>query len=327
MRNNVVVWYKTREELGPNEEPEIHINLCDPGTNDGGTFLDVGIMIFEMQKVEKVCFYLPFHTKEFALLNKSLSNARLLAAIFNDEIEVEVLDPQTNTIIVKRGAGADRPFLLIDHEDGFCDGKERRVFDTIRGDDGGELIQISVEKITQFYAREVARCKNVYFRMRFKYEGNGFVHLFKPTDAPFLSGHEQTKVFDFRLNSKREIDQRLWGRIKSDNGKMLFSNIWLFLIKDSKDAFEFSAPEVRKARILENDLWKGYMPTEMCEGILFVYYLNKSNNASDLRLVARFRHDHRTKKTILMYVAVFLLLSVISSLAANWIFQQIASGH
>jgi len=322
-QNNLIVWYtlnNKNKSLGKNKEPELHINIWDFEPQTKMNFFDIGVLIFEYKKFNSLKIHFPSGNVKVDNLAEIMATDRsLIPSIFNDMTETS-FDTDQTYMFVKREEGED--FFMP------LNGKSKND----RGQNFFEIINNADETTIDFDCQKIStqkiKCSNVYFRLRFtSLTDELFRKVYMPANFLLESGFENTDMFDFRINSQRDIEDRVKSEIRNRKGKKVFSKIHIFLMKCAKDTLTFSAPPITNARMLELGRWEKYLGDHNNEDKYLAYHWREKVNIDEAKVVVTFKRHKSSWGTIFAYVLIFVLLSIFCNLMSSCIYGKLIQNH
>lgn len=283
-------------------------------------YLDIGIKIGDYRELLNVVFSFPFQlTKEnivdLAPMMSTKGNASL---VFNEECEIETKNEYTIVQIPKDEKSNDKLlifplkqavediFELTDYED--------RSYITIKFDTFRRYLETNVE---------LDAYPSLYIRFRLKDVDLHNVMYFdsEPFNKSLDSAFSGTRIFDFKINEKRNINKNIAARMDIQGETLAEFNQVHFLVMEpsSYDMVSYSQNQMT-CRELEKDLWDEYLKVELNDnaGHILAYHWKKkakdtNHKISDFSCFAKINYQKMQIKTVLAYVLVVLGLGVIGS--------------
>jgi len=174
---------------------------------------------------------------------------------------------------------------------------------------GGSIVSIRVPK-------ELANEKH-YYRIRLK---NPYVdsisHIYAPPNSVLESAFSQTELADFRVNEKRNLDDSLLRRMRSE-GEVSFSKTHLFLMREANEDYVYSHRPPNSSRQLELDLWKGYVAKHYLTDRIIAYQWKETGKHDSFSAFIKFRFLRSNRLTIATFIAVVIGLGVLAGVLAN----------
>lgn len=282
-------------------------------------YLDIGIKIGDYRELLNVVFSFPFQlTKEnivdLAPMMSTKSNASL---VFNEECEIETKNEYTIVQIPKNEIDNDKLlifplkqavediFELTDYED--------RSYITIKFDTFRRYLETNVE---------LDAYPSLYIRFRLKdVELHNILYFdSEPFNKSLDSAFSGTRIFDFKINEKRNINKSIAARMDIQGESLAEFNQVHFLVMEpsSYDMVSYSQNQMT-CRELEKDSWNEYLEelNDKAGHILAYHWKKKAKDTnhkiSDFSCFAKINYQKMQIKTVLAYVLVVLGLGVIGS--------------
>lgn len=282
-------------------------------------YLDIGIKIGDYRELLNVVFSFPFQlTKEnivdLAPMMSTKSNASL---VFNEECEIETKNEYTIVQIPKDEKDNDKllifplkqavedVFELTDYGD--------RSYITIKFDTFRRYLETNVE---------LDAYPSLYIRFRLKDVELHNVLYFdsEPFNKSLDSAFSGTRIFDFKINEKRNINKSIAARMDIQGESLAEFNQVHFLVMEpsSYDMVSYSQNQMT-CRELEKDSWNEYLEelNDKAGHILAYHWKKKAKDSNhkvrDFSCFAKINYQKMQSKTVLAYVLVVLGLGVIGS--------------
>lgn len=315
---SLAVWYH-----GPDEGAslDIHLNYWKlPSQNNSfSRFLDIGFNLQEASKVKKIFIYFPFsiNTKDITDLTHVIAGGRveLLSAIFNEDYkkttsstsDYHKITDQRGNVIFHMYELSDSSFSILNNF-------------------GGSTISIELP-------REGIKKDKTY--LRFRISGKvmeGFCKEEKNISSIFNSAFTRAEIFDFRINSKRHLPNKLFEEISRENSFVL-KKIHLFYICSYRENYVLSHKPFFSARKLEEEIWDEYISgslekPSMQEKDTIIAYHWKQKEKEDtpieefsVLLKTTFRHYNWT--TITCYLLFLTIFTMIAGVLSNYVYSDV----
>lgn len=282
-------------------------------------YLDIGIKIGDYRELLNVVFSFPFQlTKEnivdLAPMMSTKGNASL---VFNEECEIETKNEYTIVQIPKNEIDNDKllifplkqavedVFELTDYGD--------RSYITIKFDTFRRYLETNVE---------LDAYPSLYIRFRLKdVELHNILYFdSEPFNKSLDSAFSGTRIFDFKINEKRNINKSIAARMDIQGESLAEFNQVHFLVMEpsSYDMVSYSQNQMT-CRELEKDSWNEYLEelNDKAGHILAYHWKKKAKDSNhkvrDFSCFAKINYQKMQSKTVLAYVLVVLGLGVIGS--------------
>lgn len=198
---------------------------------------------------------------------------------------------------------------------------------------GGTLITISQHALASL-ARQSDTPHRGYFRLRISPKANNsrpFLKTINPKDRAWNSGFDQIEYIDCRMNEARTLPTSIeTAAVGTPNGIAMTSRVVFLAVVPVVSAVTSSHAEWHKSRLLENEIWEGYVPDGLEKGMV-VYHWRKifsGDKTKPLQGFSAFVKMQTRKSDLLiigMYILMAFLLGVIGSLTASY-FQSFFVG-
>lgn len=219
-------WYKLNSaQKGPDyldqkketlEQPtiDLHVNfwfLGDiPKHKTNQPYLDIGVQISQYKGLENIIFSFPFMLPDENIedLAPKMSSKENASIVFNEECEIETKSEYTVVSI------PDKDKLLIFPLDQAVEG----IYN-IEKYKGRSYIEIKFEQFEKYLKTniELSDYNNIYIRFRIKETDLKNILYFdsEPFNKSLDSAFSGTRILDFKINEKRNIDKNIVARMDS----------------------------------------------------------------------------------------------------------------
>jgi hypothetical protein len=333
---SMAVWYAneagTHENISSGEEPKatLHFNLWHfkPEKERQKTFLDIGLLLHDAEKVGDIFFYIP--TKNSGTFNESVTdlapkfkNIDTVTGVFNEPLSCEVREDK----FIHLNKGTDsKENVLFARMKPLDDDEWERVCDQSTGD-LGTIIKIKKMAIDRVL-NELPSGACIYFRFRFKFfksSKNPFIQTIKPGDFHLLSGFERLDCVDFRLNELRNLPSSISSRLRDSASKRFgIQEINFLLATDAKADYVSGHRQFHKCRMLERGLWREYVEGNLPAHMVIYHWKVPHGQGSDVpfrefNAFLKFRVREANWKTILRFVIIAGVVGAIGSYISNYI--------
>lgn len=307
------LWYKNNNESNNIPVFSIHINFWSESVkkDSGSPDLDVGIKIKNFKSVNELIFHCPFvivesDVKDLASKLCKLENANI---VFNTDGVIQTKKPYSVYSFKKNGN--EEKLLLFpliqDLEEIYYlneeDNKTDIVFNFLTFN---EYLKNKIEfaEINQVYIR---------FRISSTELKNSIYFDCEPSNKSFESAFSGTRIFDFKINEKRNLGSKTIAKI--DLQKYLFpqiDNIHLLVMEPSSYDVESFANKQMTCRELEGELWDDYFGANInySKGRILAYHWKFENECSCLIKV---KYSKTNVVTLIAYIVMALALGVLGS--------------
>jgi hypothetical protein len=287
-------------------------------------FVEIGILIDDIQQVESISIYLPLAVSRGQVTDCApyLAKAEFAQGIFNEVLAVTA-----------PAAGGPRCVVLLDQTGGiFC-----RVHSFTFGSSGIDATELEIAaqgggavlSITPAAVKEsclhLAPPAKVYFRLRIslgqKREDNPFVKVILPQDRLFQSGFDEIEYIDFRVNEARTLPTAIEHRMRTDKAKGAPIDFRLFAFLTAvpvHSELSVSNTPSHKMRLLESS-WNGYVPSGIPDGMVVYHWKRQANlkPISDFSAFVKLQTRRSSVSILCKYLVIAFLFGLTGNLAAS----------
>lgn len=317
------VWCKMTEEGG--KEPSIEklqINLWDleKCKSDQGPFIDFGLQIDNIDKLQSIKIYIPFALEENDIkdLSERIADAETARLLFNDNNYDSATSGNFNYLSYqdeKDGKKINKTMLIIPFESKNL-GKKYIEIESITNDleeSNGTILKLFIDQIASDLH---GKFDEAYIRFRIvspKIYNSLFCKI-KKKNLFLESGFTALKVVDLKINKKRNIPQSICHNLEQASFTFAkFSMIHFFIMeKAQNDVIPLSSQVFTDCRMLEEGAWDTYLSMEMTPQ-RFVVYHSKVKEKCDYSFVAKILESTTNWKIIWAYIGIVILLGLVSS--------------
>lgn len=306
---SIAIWYKRNQELTPIiSEVELHFNLwkIPNGTKSHLRFLDIGVKLTNTIGIDELKLYFPHRiaNDDFEdIVDKFINRPDLVSAIFNENYNTTSLA----TSKFHKITDSDGSFVFNIYQTSTNDV-------SLEGKYSGTIIKI--------------RCPNsnekIYFRFRIKGTFlDSLSTIQNPSNAFVQSAFSKTEMIDFRINEARDLNHSLLEEIAKENKLKISKAHFFFICSYNEDVLGSHQP-YRSCRNLENYRWINYVGSDkLSTHQIFLAYHWRVEDKTDMNVLIKTKFERNNWKTILIYIAILLLLSVAFNLLSNWVFEYL----
>lgn len=309
------LWYKNSKENEEKPVFSVHINFWSESvkSDKSGPDLDVGIKITDFRCIDEVRFHCPFIIEENEVIDlvPKLSKIENANIVFNTDGSIQAKESYSVYSFEKDGIREE--LLLFPLNQGLEDIYSLNV------EDGKTDIVFNFSIFNEYLKqkKEFDEIKKVYIRLRITSDKleNSIYFDCEPSNKSFESAFSGTRIFDFKINEKRNLGAKTIKKI--DLNKYLFpeiDNVHLLVMEPSSyDVESFSNKQVT-CRELEGDLWNDYFGTKInyTKGRILAYHWKFDHDCSCL---VKVKYSKTNFATLSAYVFMVLALGVFSSTA------------
>lgn len=333
------LWYQKIKESDNEVETDnenipqfsLHVNfwsLEDIKTkeNINTPFLDIGIKIKNYKQLDHITFYCPFYLDKKGIvdLSEKLASKNNASIIFNSDCEIQTKDSYTIIEIAEHKEQL-LIFPLNQMIDDVCQ---------IQNDyEKGTKIVFEFKKFHE-YVKSVDKLNHlnsIYIRFRIK-DATLKQHIYFDSELlnkSFESAFSGTRIIDFKVNEKRNIDENVRAEIIVNNQEWAtFKDIhFLVMVPSSYDLTSFFK-ETMTCRELEEGLWNHYLDTEIdfSKGHVLAYHWKDKEKSSkkceDFACLVKVNYSRAKVSTIIIYMLGVIALGIVSSMIVTSLAQK-----
>lgn len=308
------LWYKDNKKTSDEPVFSVHMNFWSESVKKGENFpdLDIGIKVTNFGNVNKLIFECPFVISESEVkdLSHKLYNKNTANLIFNTDGEIETRDSYSVYTFTKNDVTEKLLIFPLEQNVG-------EIFSLVAEDQKTDMI-IDFSKFNA-YLKEKQRFDDINeVYIRFRITTNSFHHNIyfdcEPTNKSFESAFSGTRIYDFKINEKRNIDDKTITR-KTGVEKYKWASIdvvhLLIMEPSSYDIESFANPQIT-CRELEGNLWDDYYGNSIdySKGRILAYHWKSDKDYSCLIKV---RYSKTDFSTLCAYVLIVIALGIVGS--------------
>ncbi|HHW7507977.1 TPA: hypothetical protein ACU21B_001835 [Mannheimia haemolytica] len=316
---------------------DLHINLwginAQSSEKSPQVVLDFGFMIDDIKRIKNLILYCPFHIEKVEDLGGLLSeNHALIEAIFNENCEILSNIHPNRAKITKRGDNFKvsnnnkKEFILYKLDSSLISFKDENEYGRIEIN-VADILSGNEEKIE--YLQEISK---YYFRIRISPKNDNFIYILKRENEKINilqdASLRTTEIIDFRINDFRSITEKMREEVYRLN-TFNISSVHYLIMRSSTDE-HISSADKYKSRLLENEVWNKYISLSKDDIIAYhfkdivqkeekeekeIEYISSFTNLS------RFKYPLNVKERMFIYVGVITIISIISSIFANILYN------
>ncbi len=307
---------KAEEE---NEKPEfdLHINFWSLEdykhiVSENIPCLDIGIKICRYKLIDKLTFFCPFKISENNIrdLAEKMTTKNNANIIFNTDCEIQTKD---NYTIVEVGEEK----LLVFPLDQVI--KEVYSVEPIEFGTGTKL-EFKFQNFQKYVNsnEELEKFDTIY--IRFRINGNALADNIyfdsEPLNKSFESAFSGTRMIDFKINEKRNIEEKVRAEIIVNHEEMAgFRRVHFLVMEPSAyDVSSFDDLEM-SCRELEEGLWDDYLGAKIdfAKGHILAYHWKTKGCSKNFSCLVKVNYSKTKGSIILMYAFLVVVLGIISS--------------
>ena len=319
-------WYKLVEDKDDkNPEFDLHVNFWFLGDILKGKvknpYLEIGIKIQNYKNLSNLVFSFPFHVpqKNLVDLASKMSVKNNASIVFNEECEIETQKEYTLIKIPGKEKTDDKKLLIFPLEQAveniyeLTDYKEKSYI-TVKFDEFRTYLKNS--------GSDLERYSDIYIRFRIQNIDLENILYFdsEPFNKSLDSAFSGTRVLDFKINEKRNIDKNITARMEQKEELLVeFGQIHFLVMEPSSYDMVSYTQNQMSCRELEKDLWNEYLKVDLEDkfGHVLAYHWKKKasdqSKISDFSCFAKINYQKMQMKTVFAYVLVVLGLGVAGS--------------
>jgi len=314
--NSFGVWYKSKDTNSV-EKLNLHVNLWKLPKKIKrrywfsktiiDDFLDLGFKIDNYKNIDFIKVAIPEKLKwdDIFCLYDTVNKGELLRSIFNREINKTGIEGN-NFIEVTETDSADKEqkFNFIKLSPQNCEIENHNDYTILK-----ILIKDEILKL---------KSNQLYFRFRVSSKViNSLSQSYKPKNSILVSSFHKTEITEFLVNRKRNMPT---GLILSDEDEFDIKKINFFVfIGGNRDLIQSHKP-LDSLRKLEDKIWRKYITdNQYLIQNIFAYQWNDNAKDNNFNALIKFRKENSNYSTIVVFVLLFLTLSIVSKLLYSFL--------
>ncbi len=314
------LWYNRRMQEESSQFGEVdfslHINfwfLEDiPRLNNKMKYpyIDIGIKIKNYKNVDSLIFNCPFEiSKENIVdLSKKMSTKSNATIVFNDDCEITTINSYTCVTF------SDESKVLL-----FLMGEI--IDDTYKLDiiNGNSSIIFDFTKFHKFVIKDetLNSINDLYIRFRIKDVDLKDKIYFdsEPLNKSFESAFSGTRILDFKINEKRNIDERLQAKMVVEEQHWAeFSKVHFLVMEPSSYDLTSFSNYYMSCRELEEGMWDDYLDTsiDFSKGHVLAYHWKASMEKDDTKKIKDFSCFAKISYSKMRYLSIasFIIMAI-----------------
>ena len=228
-------------------------------------YLDIGIKIQNYKNLSNLVFSFPFHVpqKNLVDLASKMSVKNNASIVFNEECEIETQKEYTLIKIPGKEKTDDKKLLIFPLEQAveniyeLTDYKEKSYI-TVKFDEFRTYLKNS--------GSDLERYSDIYIRFRIQNIDLENILYFdsEPFNKSLDSAFSGTRVLDFKINEKRNIDKNITARMEQKEELLVeFGQIHFLVMEPSSYDMVSYTQNQMSCRELEKDLWNEYLKVDL----------------------------------------------------------------
>jgi hypothetical protein len=309
----IAIWY---ESFGANihdKKLELHLNLWKlPNGNKYERFLDIGLKVEDPADIKQLCLYFPFAvaaTDFEDIVSRFIDKPGLVSAIFNENYKVTT-NSQTKFSTIENTSGV----------------KQFDIYQT----DSSNVSHENKYDGTVFKLHFPKNSSPIYLRFRVKGPYLDSLSTIQKVPNSFVqSAFSQTEMIDFRVNEARDLNKSLLEEIGRQSSFVFEKYHFFFVCSYSEDILG-AHKQYNSCRNLENYRWAAYVGNEKLKDQTYLAYHWKEMGKTDTNVLLKTKFERNNWSTILKYLLVLLLVTILFNLASSYLFdflQQLSAPH
>lgn len=312
------LWYLKDQKLENPEQPEfdLHVNfwsLEDYKHIDNSTVpcLDIGIKVCKYKLIERLTFFCPFKVGEEEILDLAdkMSTKNNANIIFNTDCEIHTKD---NYTIIE--LGQDEHLLVFPLNQVIKD-----VY-SIKNGEYDTKLEFDFQNFQKYVESNSGLDKFDTIYIRFRIKGNALRHHIyfdsEPLNKSFESAFSGTRMIDFKVNEKRNIDEKVRAEIIVNHEELAkLKTVHFLLMEPSTYEVKSFDNYGMNCRELEKDLWDDYlgMSIDFSRGHILAYHWKTIDVKEGFNCLVKINYSKTKPLTIMVYAMIVVALGIISS--------------
>lgn len=314
------LWYlkstNVEQEYNHESEFDLHVNFWSledykHSNNNIVPCLDIGIKIYIYKLIDKLTFFCPFQVEKNDIIDlaEKMSTKNNASIIFNTDCEIHTKD---NYTIIE--LETNEHLLVFPLNQVIKD-----VF-SINNEEHNTKLEFSFESFQKYVESNsgLNDLDTVYIRFRLK--GTALKHHIyfdsEPLNKSFESAFSGTRMVDFKINEKRNIDEKVRAELIVNHEELAKLKTIHFLLMEPSayDVNSFDNSNMN-CRELEKDLWDDYlgMTIDFKKGHILAYHWKAENILNGFNRLVKVTYSKTKPLTIIVYALLVIALGIISS--------------
>lgn len=293
---------------------DLHINYweLDDTIVEGNQFLDFGLMIKSVAlDVESIYFYFPFKIKKEWIedLGKTLQNDQMISALFNEDFNCKSNTGSPYTTVSQKN-DINNVFFLYELAD---------LNYSVQDVPGyGSILRIVFLSKPPIIEPSSTDC-DIYIRFRLKHFNASDIFYEEEISNDYIqSAFYKTKMLDFRVNERREMNNKLLEVLETKERHFVrFSKFHFYYIGSSRKEKIEGYVNYTDCRLLDYSKWSNYLPSITNKDKKFLCYhwktYNDGNCFQSCSVFMRTVFKSLNWKIVLLYFSIAIGLSFIAS--------------
>jgi len=308
------LWFSKKEEIKEDPEFSVHINFWSESVrkDQADPDLDVGIKIKDFKIIEKVVFHCPFVVEKDSITDLFpklcvLQNADL---IFNTNGSLNNKDSYS-VYSFANGTSEEKLLLFqLNHPN-------LEMMYNLNTQDNKTDIEFDFTKFNAVISNnsDYNDIHEVYIRFRIQSENmkNTIYFDCEPSNKSFESVFSGTRIFDFKINEKRNLGSKIITNLELEKYHLSKINtVHLLVMEPSSYEVEAFTSEDMTCRELEGKLWDDYYTKNIdySKGRILAYHWKFKNGCSCL---LKIKYSKTNIVALMGYIVMIVALGVVGS--------------
>lgn len=312
---------KNKETAEEDEKPkfDLHVNfwsLEDYKHIDSEEIpcLDIGIKICKYKLIDRLTFFCPFKVdkKDIKDLANKLTTKNNANIIFNKDCEIQTKD---NYTIIE----LEKEKLLVFPLDQVI----KEVY-SVQKTEYGTKLEFEFQNFQEYVNSnsELKKFDTIYIRFRISGKAltDNIYFDSEPLNKSFESAFSGTRMIDFKINEKRNIEEKVRAEIIVNHEELVDFRIVHFLVMEPSayDVSSFDDLDM-SCRELEEGLWDDYLGAKInfSKGHILAYHWKTKGNPGSFSCLIKVNYSKTKVSTIFVYALLVVVLGIISSAAVT----------
>ena len=325
---------KLAEESNSEEKPlherrlrdELHINIWEVGKKPAGPFMDIGVMISDLENTGFIQVDLPWEVskKDISDLGAKLNGEKSVAAIFNEVVHYDGFAEGNFANISFRKDGKDeKPFSLLRLN------SELFKIEYVNLSNGTTSSRLLVE-IPRPHPSTLSSDRRISAYVRFRIRNipkKIYTSTFAQKDRTLISSRTEMRIIDFRINVRRGVPEELLSGSETVEFPQ-FERIHCFLTTDRSEDCSSQGKTYNGYRsLMDEDVWNEYIRLDHRERISeensvsnylgHQWTAGDDRGVKDLIVLGRFSKN----KSGLLLMTRFVLLGILFGATGNGLWE------
>ena len=278
--------------------------------------LDIGIMIKNYALIKEMTFYCPFFLEEsdYEDLAEKMSTKNNANIIFNEECTI--INGNYTTVKTEKEELLIFPLNQAIKVFEFCNNEDRATYFKFRFQDFQKYVNTDARN------SELQKISTLY--VRFRIRGNALKRNIyfdsEPLNKSFESAFSGTRMIDFKINEKRNIQDSVRARIALVQAKLAsFDNVHFLAMEPSAHEVKTFDNQQMSCRELEENLWDDYLDEKLdfSKGHILAYHWKQKEKKASYSCLVKINYSKARPVTIFSYALIVVALGILSSVVVT----------